>query len=73
MSSARRILLRGVQLLEGPDQPPRQADVWIEAGRLQHLGPPTGETACTAEASEVTLIEAEAAKALNQRFRLGFR
>lgn len=59
MSSARRILLRGVQLLEGPDQPPRQADVWIEAGRLQHLGPPTGETACTAEASEVTLIEAQ--------------
>lgn len=37
MTPARRTLLRGVHLLVGPQQPPRQADVWIEEGRLGDL------------------------------------
>ncbi|WP_216904561.1 dihydroorotase [Synechococcus sp. CCY 9618] len=35
----RRLLIRGVQLLEGPDRPARQADVLLEAGVLRAIDP----------------------------------
>ena len=39
MAAPPSFLLRGVNLLEGPDLPTRRADVLIEAGVLRHLSP----------------------------------